>query len=300
MARRALVQTAAAAACNPAVWNFASGTVSRSPLKHICVPGLNCYSCPSAIASCPLGAFQVSLASGRFPFFAAGFLVLAGLLGGRAVCAFLCPFGFFQEILAWVSGKFRALFRGKSAMEQLASLNKPAGPRTQVLRLLKYFFLAAFVVLLPSIGYFGSGVSSPYFCAFICPAGTLEAGIPLVLANEALREAAGLLFSWKTALLVAFVAWSFFVFRPFCKYICPLGAIYSLFNGVAVFGIQVDSEKCTACGKCAACCKMNAKAINSAECIRCGECASACPHGAIYMQGLRKGKSGTAAAAKHC
>ena len=299
MARRALVQAAATIACNPAVWNFARGTVSRSPLKRVCAPGLNCYSCPAAAASCPLGALQVSFAAGRFPFFAAGFLALAGVLGGRAVCAFLCPFGFFQEVLFWISAKLRALFCGKTAEQKLKALSakrsKGALSRAErAFRLAKYAFLAAFVVFLPYIGYLSSGASGPAFCALICPAGTLQAGIPLVLANPALREAAGSLFAWKAALLAAFALAAFFAFRPFCKYACPLGAIYSLFNRVAVFGVQVDGEKCASCGKCAASCKMRAKAVNSAECIRCGECASVCPHGAIYVQGFFKKRGGAA------
>ena len=305
MARRSLIQAAATLICNPAVWNFAAGAVSRSPLKRACAPGLNCYSCPAAVASCPLGALQVSLAVGRFPFFAAGFLVLVGALLGRAVCAFLCPFGFFQEALFWISAKLRALFRGKTAEQKLrglsAELSKGALSRAaRAFRLAKYAFLAAFVVFLPYIGYLKSGVASPFFCALICPAGTLEAGIPLVIANPALREAAGRLFAWKAALLAAFVAASFFAFRPFCKYACPLGAIYSFFNRVALFGVQVNSEKCASCGKCTASCKMQAKAVNSAECIRCGECASVCPHGAIYAQGFFKKKGGAACKSAGC
>ena len=293
MARRAAIQALAAAACNPAVWNFASGAVTRSPLKRACVPGLNCYSCPAAVASCPLGAIQVSLASGRFPFFAAGFLTLAGALAGRAACAFLCPFGFFQEALFWISSRLRALFRKETPAERLAALSKersrpPLSRLERGMRLMKHAFLAGLVALLPYGGYLLNGASGPAFCALVCPAGALEAGIPLVIANAALREAAGLLFAWKTALLLAVMAAALFSFRPFCKYICPLGAIYSLFNRVAAFGVQVDSEKCASCGKCAASCKMRARAVNSAECIRCGECASACPHGAIYTRGLFK------------
>lgn len=303
MARRAIIQAAAAVACNPAVWNFASGAVSRSALKSACVPGLNCYSCPAAIASCPLGALQVSLASGRFPFFAAGFLILAGALGGRAVCGFLCPFGLFQEGLFWLSSRLKSLFRGKRGQGEPALLRARGFPLSRldrILRLLKHAFLAALVVALPYAVYLARGASSPYFCALVCPAGTLEAGIPLVIANAALREAAGLLFTWKAALLAGLVLWGLFSFRPFCKYACPLGAIYSYFNRIALFGIQVDSEKCTSCGKCTSSCKMQAKAVNSAECIRCGECAASCPHGAIYAQGFRKRRCGAARKSAAC
>ena len=293
MARRALVQAAAAIACNPAIWNFARGTVSRSPLKRVCAPGLNCYSCPAAVASCPLGALQTSLAAGRFPFFAAGFLALAGALGGRAVCAFLCPFGFFQEALYWISARLRALFCGRTREQELAALSKERAKgalsgAARAFRLVKYAILAAFVVFLPYMGYLKSGAAGPAFCAIICPAGALEAGIPLVAASAALREAAGGLFAWKAALLAAFALAALLAFRPFCKYACPLGAIYSFFNRIALFGVQVDGDKCASCGKCAASCKMQAKAVNSAECIRCGECAASCPHGAIYVRGFFK------------
>ena len=305
LARRALIQAAATLACNPALWNFARGTVSRSPLKRACAPGLNCYSCPAAVASCPLGALQTSLAAGRFPFFAAGFLALVGALFGRAVCAFLCPFGFFQEALFWISAKLRALFCGKTAEEKLASLGKKRGKphlsrAARLFRLAKYALLAAFVVFLPYIGYVKSGASGPAFCASFCPAGTLQAGIPLVAANPALREAAGALFAWKAALLAAFALAALLTFRPFCKYACPLGAIYSLFNRVALFGVQVEGDKCVSCGKCAASCKMQAKAVNSAECIRCGECASSCPHGAIYVRGFFKNRGGAACKRDAC
>ena len=305
MARRALVQAAAALACNPAVWNFATGSVSRSPLKGTCAPGLNCYSCPAAIASCPLGALQTSLAAGRFPFFAAGFLTLAGALGGRAVCAFLCPFGFFQEVLFWASSRLRALLRCKTAEERLRALGKrrggpPLGNAERALRLIKYAVLAAFVVFLPYMGYLRSGAAGLAFCALICPVGVLQAGIPLVVANPALREAAGGLFAWKAALLAAFALAALLAFRPFCKYACPLGAVYSLFNRVALFGVQVDCGKCDSCGKCAASCKMRARAVNSAECIRCGECASVCPRGAIYARGFFSKRGGAACNSAAC
>ena len=285
MGKRRLIQILSAAACNGAVPNLFSGTVSASPLKRICVPGLNCHSCPAAVASCPAGSLQTFLAGGRFPFFTAGFLLLAGVLGGRAVCGFLCPFGFFQEILHKIAGKrkTRAARRMRPAvpLHRLSSAARPV----------KYAVLLLFVLALPLAMYIKNGYASPYFCAYICPAGTLGAGIPLVLADEALRAAVGFLFSWKVSLAVFFVLWSFFTFRPFCKYVCPLGALYGLFNRIAWFGIQVDAEKCTGCGRCTAGCKMNAAAVNGLECIRCGECLSLCPEQALFVRGFCPARS---------
>jgi polyferredoxin len=82
-------------------------------------------------------------------------------------------------------------------------------------------------------------------------------------------------------LSVSFILWSIFMFRPFCRFFCPLGAIYSFFNKSAIFGIKVDSTKCTHCNACVNFCKMDTLEINDRECIRCGECKSQCHFNAI-------------------
>ena len=109
-------------------------------------------------------------------------------------------------------------------------------------------------------------------------------GIPLALGNPLLRSAIGTLFSWKMFLLILTVVLSVKYYRPFCKYVCPLGAIYGLFNPVALYRLQVDENKCIGCKSCQRACKMDIKVWekpNSAECIRCGDCRTACPTGAL-------------------
>ncbi|MBO5288275.1 MAG: 4Fe-4S binding protein [Spirochaetales bacterium] len=66
-----------------------------------------------------------------------------------------------------------------------------------------------------------------------------------------------------------------------CRFVCPLGAIYSFFNKWAIFGIKVDETKCTHCNACVNSCKMDTKKINDRECIRCGECKTKCKFDAI-------------------
>ncbi len=266
--RRHLIQFMAMLVYNADVSHWFTGTISRSPLKKVCVPGLNCYSCPGAVASCPLGSLQNTIASGRFPFFITGFFLITGTLLGRMVCSFLCPAGFIQELL----------YKIKSP--KIRRTNKLLAV-TRKLSLLKYFLLALLCIALPLALYFKNGIGSPLFCAWICPAGTAEAGIPLVLLNENLRTAAGFLFTWKTALLAVFVLWSVFMFRPFCRFFCPLGAIYSFFNKTAVFGIRVNESKCTHCSACVNTCKMDTLSVNDRECIRCGECVKHCPFDAL-------------------
>lgn len=119
----------------------------------------------------------------------------------------------------------------------------------------------------------------PTFCKYICPAGTLEGGIPLTLLDTSLRSAIGFLFVWKTTLLIITIILSIIIFRPFCRFICPLGAIYSLFNQISFYRLEVDKNMCTSCGKCSRKCKMNIEVYkhpNSLECIRCGECKDVC------------------------
>lgn len=266
--KRRLIQVISAFIYNADVTHWFNGTISQTQLKKVCVPGLNCYSCPGAISSCPLGALQNTLASGKFPFFITGFFLLVGTLFGRLVCSFLCPFGLFQELLFKIPTP--KIYHTKKLR-----------PITRKLSLLKYVILAVMCIALPIIFYFKDGFASPFFCKWLCPEGTIFAGWPLVIFNESLRSAIGFLFSWKTILAIAFILWSVFMFRPFCRFFCPLGAIYSFFNKKAVFGIKVDSTKCTHCNACINSCKMDTLQINDRECIRCGECKSKCNFGAI-------------------
>ena len=266
--RRRLVQFTAMLVYNADVKRWFTGGISTGPLKKVCVPGLNCYSCPGAVASCPLGSLQNTIGNGKFPFFVTGFLLLTGTLFGRMVCSFLCPFGLVQELLY------------KIPLPKLKKTQKTLGI-TRKISILKYLVLAFMCILIPAFLYFKNGISSPLFCKWFCPAGTIFAGWPLTALNEYLRSAAGHIFLWKSAVAVSFILWSVFMYRPFCRFFCPLGAVYSFFNKTAIFGIRVDNKKCTHCNACTNFCKMDVLKINDRECIRCGECIERCKFGAI-------------------
>ena len=98
---RGFIQAGAALLTNIHLPNFLRGGLYRGAGKTVCVPGLNCYSCPAASAACPIGAFQAVVGSSKFSFsyYITGFLILLGVLLGRFICGFLCPFGWFQELL---------------------------------------------------------------------------------------------------------------------------------------------------------------------------------------------------------
>ncbi|MDR1832802.1 MAG: 4Fe-4S binding protein [Fusobacteriaceae bacterium] len=247
---------------------FLRGTIYQGRLKSLCLPGLNCWSCPGALGSCPMGALQGLLAAGRFPFYALGFLFVFGAALGRFVCGWLCPFGFFQDLL-WKIPFFRKI---------------GTFPGDRPLRRLKYGILVVFVILLPLLALDVFGLGLPWFCKWICPGGTLFAGLPLAVANGGIRNLLGFLFFFKLGILLFLIALGIMIYRPFCKYLCPLGALYAGFNGLSLYRYGIARDKCTGCGHCAGTCPMNVdvlKNINGPECIRCGRCRKSCPASAI-------------------
>ena len=278
---RLLVQVCFAALSNGYFMGFIEGKIYTGPGKALCLPGLNCYSCPGALGSCPIGALQSVLGDRKFgfSFYVLGFFLLTGSLLGRFVCGWLCPFGLAQDLL------YKIPF-----FKKVKNL-----PGHKVLVWMKYVILAVFVILLPLFLVDFTGRGTPWFCKAVCPAGTLQAGLPLALANASIRGALGFLFQWKLVILIVTLALAIAVYRPFCKYICPLGAVYSLFNRISFTRIQVDKAACVGCGACRKVCKMDVevwKKPASPECIQCGDCIRACPEGALHRAVGRKERQG--------
>lgn len=272
--RRKLVQLCAFGFTNAHLGNFAKGALYTGKWKRFCAPGLNCYSCPAAGLSCPIGALQAVAGSPQFTvsFYVVGLLLALGVALGRFICGWLCPFGLFQELLHKLPGPKRKL------------------PRW--CKYIKYAVLAVFVIALPILAVDSFGVGEPAFCKYLCPAGTLEGGLPLLLTHPELRAALGWLFSWKVAVLVAVAVGSVLVQRFFCKTLCPLGAIYGMLNKLSLYQLHVDQNACVSCQKCAQVCPMDVDPVaqpQAAECIRCGKCAARCPAGAIHL-GFTKAK----------
>lgn len=255
---------------NSYVEGFKTGKIYGGNLKKICVPGMNCYSCPGAKGSCPIGSLQAVIGNSNFKFsyYIVGFLFFIGALMGRFVCGWLCPFGLIQDLLYKIP-----FFKKIKTFKYDKHLRK-----------LKYFILLIFVIILPMFVVDILGQGSPYFCKLICPIGMLEGGIPLVLLNKSMRGAIGFLYYWKGTILILTILLSIMIYRPFCKYVCPLGAIYSFFNPISIFKYRLDKDKCISCGKCKKVCQMNVdptKNCNHKECIRCARCKNACPVDAI-------------------
>ena len=261
MGSRKWIQAAAALLQNANLGGFLNGTIYRGASKSVCVPGLNCYSCPGALGSCPIGALQsLSLNKGlALSFYVYGFILLVGVSVGRVVCGFLCPFGFVQDLLHKIPLK---KIRENPFLKKLNSL--------------KYVVLIALVVGIPTLLTQFGGVGVPAFCSWLCPAGTLSAGIPLAIANEQIGGALGWLFVWRVAVLALLLLLSIKLFRPFCRFLCPLGALYSLLNRYSILHIRTDPSRCNGCGHCNRICPMHLESTDSPDCIRCGVCVKGC------------------------
>lgn len=271
--KRRLIQVYAALLFNANLKGFATGRIYKGPSKLLCTPGLNCYSCPGATTACPLGALQNALAASgaRVPYYIFGILLLYGLLLGRTICSFLCPFGLLQELL-----------------HKIKTPKLKKNRLTRALSYLKYLLLAVLVIFYP-VFYMLQDGTLPAFCKYICPAGTLEGAVALLshVGNSAMFRMLGPLFTWKFLLLLAFVIGSVFLYRFFCRFFCPLGAIYGLFNRFCLLGVRVEQSKCVDCGLCTGHCGMDIRRVGDHECIQCGECIAVCPTGAITWRGGR-------------
>ena len=268
--KRKLMQLYFALLFNANVSGFVSGRIYKGDSKKMCVPGINCYSCPGAIGACPLGSLQGAFSADRSTlYYVGGILLLYALLFGRMICGWLCPFGLVQELAYKI---------------KTPKLKK--SPVTRLLSFLKYAILVFFVLIIPIMYAFRS-TPLPAFCKYICPAGTLEGGIGLLsnAVNESYFKLLGPLFTWKFALMVSILVGSVFIFRLFCRFLCPLGALYGLFNKLSFFGVKVQSDKCTQCGLCVSHCKLDIHHVGDPECISCGECMEVCPSKAIVWKG---------------
>lgn len=237
---------------------FKTKDIYRGELKGVCFPLLNCYACPLAISSCPIGTFQHFSAKHKIPFYLIGYLGVISMFVGRMACGWICPFGLFQDLMWKV---------------KIKKLTLP-----KYLPYIKYAVLIVLVGILPFI-------TAEHWFSRICPWGTLEAAIPWAIWDKEIwnpntgsmsyiRDMIGWLYGLKISVLVVFLVSVLFYKRVFCRVLCPLGAFFSIFNRFSLFRMKVD-DSCIQCNRCQKICPMDIKvyeAPNQTDCIRCLKC----------------------------
>lgn len=216
-----------------------------------CGVAFHCHSCPLALLACPVGILAQFSALHVFPFVAVGTLLVAGALAGSFVCGWACPFGLLQDLLARVP---------------LPKLHLPAWTGW-----LRYAVLLGLVLAVP----YALGEDHPFFFCRVCPAGALDASVPHV-TRQAL---AGQTITWpgplKVAILVAVLVGALLVWRPWCRLLCPLGALYALCNRFSLFFLRFYPERCGGCAQCRSLCRAGGQPqdrLDSLACLRCLEC----------------------------
>ena len=268
---RRLVQLYSALLYNAHLKGFIDGEIYVGKTKFACVPGFNCYSCPGAVGACPLGSIQNALAStgNQAGWYVLGIISLFGVILGRTICGWLCPLGLIQELL-----------------HKIPTPKIKKSRITRVFTWLKYILLAVFVVALPLWYGLEHNMPLPGFCKYICPAGTFEGAMGLLSnpANTPKFAMLGILFTRKFIIMLGIGLLCIFCYRSFCRFICPLGAIYGFFNRFNIVGVKVDESRCNHCGSCVRSCGMDVRHVGDHECINCGKCMEVCAQKAISIK----------------
>ena len=327
-------------------------------LRSVCTPGFNCHGCPWATFACPIGVMSFSSGVRQLPLMAIAFVIAVGALFGRLVCGFICPFGWFQDLLFkipgakiklprfmnWFKYGFLVLFvfllpyllgfeksgylfltepsidKGEPGIVEVTLSLENRGEKVVHSPIVNVVYLdnetkeevyrkehtfkqlsikPSEIVELPVItapnklAFANVLLSSPqstviqtprynlYFCK-ICPNGTLTASLPGKVAGsftDGIYSASGW-FSLRFIILYLFIILMVLSSRPFCRIMCPLGAMYGLTTKFSLTRFKFNKESCIDCSLCDVACPVGLDVRNNIggmECIACGDCIRKCP-----------------------
>ncbi|MFW5782734.1 MAG: 4Fe-4S binding protein [Candidatus Muiribacteriaceae bacterium] len=258
---RRLIQFVMFFIINPVLPNYFKGTIYQGPLKSFCVPALNCWSCPAATYSCPIGAIQNSVSYFKYhiSLYTISILGLTVFFTGRLFCSFACPFGLLQDLIHKIPSKKTKIFKPKWKYS-------------------KFVILVIFVFILPFL------TKDPWFSK-ICPAGFYLASLPLIAGDRSILDNISYFFYIKLFLSSVFFVAAVRISRPFCQYVCPVGAIFELMRPWSLLKIKVNNDTCISCDLCMKTCPMDIPIYKTTrDCIQCGNCVKACPNGSIKIE----------------
>ncbi len=240
-----------------------SNFVGSSVASRFCLPVMNCEACVLGWMACPIGLIRNGLSFHEIPWLPILLVLGIGAVVGRLFCGWICPIGLLQDLLHKIpSRKFKL---------------------PTFLNWFKYGFLVLTVFV---VAWFLGGESPFFFCNF-CPTAGVMVVIPAAIAERDVMKLVEQLA--KFVFTVAMILGSIAISRPFCKIMCPIGALVALTNKIMPWKLHLNSKTCIHCHKCESKCPMDlpvmkhqdASVNRDPECILCHECKGACPVHAI-------------------
>ena len=235
--------------------------------KATAVPGA-----PTPEAFCPFGGFETAwtyLTTGATVshvhtsnLILAGVIVVLALVGRGFFCGWLCPLGSIQEAIRATAHAVTGRLPWMRRTGRAISARMPWWPRVDhVLRYGRYVVLAWAVI--------GAAITGVMVFREVDP-------------WNALLSVAEFEISTAFMVLIAVLALSVFIERPFCRYACPLGAVQGLIGKASPVAVQRNAEACLGCEICNNACPMSLNVnqstrVTDTTCIGCLECVAACP-----------------------
>ena len=233
-------------------------------LKHLTGPVFNCYACPWASISCPIGLLQNFVMNGQVPTYVLGTMGAVFVFVGSAFCGWVCPFGFFQDAIDFVKNLFKK--------------NKKLKRKPKAKSKSKDFSLISRLIVLVATLVLAIRYVDTIFCK-LCPIGTIEATFPYQIANG---FSYNIWLAARIGILIFLVIMFFIVSRFWCRYLCPIGALSGPSNKISLLKLFHSGNNCEGCNICKDVCPLDIDVVkdpNSTRCTRCADCVDKCPKG---------------------
>ncbi|AGK96253.1 FMN-binding protein [Clostridium pasteurianum] len=181
-------------------------------------------------------------------------LFILTIVLSRFFCGWFCAFGTFNDFIYIIS---RKIFKTKFKIDKDVDA---------VLKYLKYVVLLFIVIFMWTIGSKAFQTFSPW------DAFAQITNLPQVILNYPLGF----------IILILIALGAVFIERFFCRYLCPLGAVFSIISRISIFKINKPSDKCGKCRVCTNNCSMGIELyklqnVRGGECINCLKCVEKCP-----------------------
>ncbi|MCW3976063.1 MAG: 4Fe-4S binding protein [Candidatus Bathyarchaeota archaeon] len=233
---------------------------------------------------------QYMLSLPLFPWIPLASILIIGVIIGRLLCGWACPFGFIQDLLSRLSKekirisqqnhnkyiKIKFVFLGITLFVSfILALSLHLDANNELKRALGPFAEGIFYTISPNETFFGD------LPGLLAQAST--GSLNLNISNYLLY--------FNLIFLIFTLIGAFKIPRFWCKYLCPLGGFLGIIAKCSLLGIRRDLTKCDRCMKCVKVCPMQIKILElpwekftDTECTLCVECIEECPNDALKLK----------------